>query len=224
MQKEQLIDAIIEKEWPMFHNVNGDEARVDCQEDDKTFGAMRRAQYSVWDADTLAGYLADISAAEAEGRNLAREKYIRMMEFSDADGYEHFKSELPAVSPEKAGLVGEIWALMLSQTERMNEKYPSLALAGRPLRADDDTNGTSIETYQTCELLTYSEKTLKSFLNNILELEAQGVEFVTEVQRNSVVCLGYSSLESAENEMAWKCLQALGAIGGCENCCSPDDI
>ena len=32
MEKTALIDAILEKEWPMFHNVNGED-RADCQND-----------------------------------------------------------------------------------------------------------------------------------------------------------------------------------------------
>ena len=52
MDKKELIKSIVAKEWPMFHNVNGDE-RVDCQEDPTTFENMRTAQFSVWDEASL---------------------------------------------------------------------------------------------------------------------------------------------------------------------------
>ena len=112
MDKQALIDAILEKEWPMFHNVNGEE-RTDCQNDFPVFQIMRRAQYKAWSAEALEAYLADITAAEAEGRNLAREKYIRMMESTDPRLYETFRGELPEVSEEKRALCEAIWAKML---------------------------------------------------------------------------------------------------------------
>ena len=146
MDKKALIDAILEKEWPMFHNVNGDE-RTDCQNDYPVFQIMRRAQYKAWSDDALEAYLADVTAAAAEGRNLAREKYIRMMESTDPKGYAHFCGELPPVSDEKRALADAIWAKMLAQTERMRGDYPILALGGRPLHASEERDGwASIET------------------------------------------------------------------------------
>ena len=72
MDKKALIDAILEKEWPMFHNVNGEE-RASCQNDYPVFEIMRKAQYEAWSAEALAAYLNDITAAAEAGRNLARE-------------------------------------------------------------------------------------------------------------------------------------------------------
>ena len=66
MDKKALIDAILEKEWPMFHNVNGED-RVDCQEDPTTFYNMRTAQFDVWNEDALESYNKDLTSA---GRTL----------------------------------------------------------------------------------------------------------------------------------------------------------
>ena len=120
MDKTARIDAILEKEWPMFHNVNGSE-RADCQNDFPVFQIMRRAQYKAWSDAALEAYLADITAAEAEGRNLAREKYIRMMESTDPRGYEHFSGELPPVSEEKRGIVAKIWDCLLYTSDAADE-------------------------------------------------------------------------------------------------------
>ena len=46
-------------------------------------------------------HLEDITRAGDEGRNLSREKYIRMMASTAPEGYEHFKGELPPDSGEK---------------------------------------------------------------------------------------------------------------------------
>ena len=120
MEKKELISAIVAKEWPMFHNVNGDD-RVDCQEDQKTFEAMRNAQFSVWDEASLESYSKDLDAAIAADRSLVKEKYIWMMENTDKRGFEAFKDLLPVVSEEKKALVADIWAIMLAQTEELRK-------------------------------------------------------------------------------------------------------
>ena len=220
MDKKALIDAILEKEWPMFHNVNGDE-RTDCQNDYPVFQIMRRAQYKAWSDEALEAYLADVTAAAAEGRNLAREKYIRMMESTDPEGYAHFCGELPAVSDEKRALCAQIWEKMLAQTERMRAEYPILALGGRPLHASEERDGwASIETYQKSELLTYSEPTLKALLANIEALEASGRDFVYMVQENTVLDQGFPTMAAAEKAMAEQLLKEMNIeIGGGGCCC-----
>ncbi len=225
MEKQALIDAVLEKEWPMFHNVNGD-TRAACQNDYPVFEIMRRAQYDAWSVPALEAYLADLTAAGAEGRNLAREKYIRMMERTDPRGFAAFCGELPPVSAEKRALVARIWEKMLAQTERMRQDYPVIALGGRPLRAADETDGwASVETYQTGELLTYSEATLRALLEEIERLEAEGRDFARIVQENTVLRQGYASMEEAERTCAAQLLRDMGAEitgGGCR-CCQPDD-
>ena len=52
MTKKELIDAIVELEWPMFHEVNGD-TRADCQENRPVFVNMRTAQFSEWSEEAL---------------------------------------------------------------------------------------------------------------------------------------------------------------------------
>ena len=220
MDKKALIDAILEKEWPMFHNVNGEE-RASCQNDYPVFEIMRRAQYEAWSADALTAYLNDITAAAAAGRNLAREKYIRMMESTDPRGYAAFCGELPAVSDEKRALCERIWAKMLVQTERMRQDYPVLALGGRPLHASEERDGwASIETYQKSELLTYSEPTLRALLANIEQLEAEGKDFVFMVQENTVLGQGFPTMAEAEKAMAAQILREMNIeIGGGGCCC-----
>ena len=148
MEKKQVIDAIIDREWEMFRVVNGEE-RVSCQNDRDGFRAMRGAQYDVWSQPACESYLADLTEAERQGRNLPREKYIRMMKDTEPAAYAVLSRDLPAVSEEKQALVDGIWEILLRQTERLREEYPLLALGGRPLHARDEGPGeTSVETYQ----------------------------------------------------------------------------
>ena len=215
MDKQALINDIIAREWQMFHNVNGED-RASCQEDDRTFDVMRRGQYEAWSEEAVRCYHADLCAAEAEGRNLAREKYIRMMESTDPKGYEAFRGELPPVSPEKAELVAQLWQKYLAQTLRMRERYPFLALGGRPTTSAEEDDWASVETYQTCEALTYSEETLRALLRHVDALEAQGIDLVFQIQKNSVEGMGFQSMDEAEAAMFNRLVQLGG--GGCGGC------
>ena len=200
MTKQELIDLITEKEWTMFHNVNGD-TRTDCQEDRRTFEIMRRGQYEAWDEATLNCYYGDVCAAEAEGRNLAREKYIRMMKSTDPAGYEAFKGELPELSPKKAALVAELWEKYLAQTLAMRKLYPFLCAGGRPTTTEEEEDWASVETYQTSESMTYSEATLEALLAHCKAMEAKGESLVMAIQLNSVKGLGFETLQEAEDAM-----------------------
>lgn len=215
MTREEMINDIIEKEWLMFHSVNGDD-RVDCQEDRAGFLAMRGAQYRNWDDATLKSYHGDVETAVAEGRNLAREKYIRMMRRADPAGYEKFRSELPESEESKEALVKEIWEHMLAQTQRFRDKYPGLGVMGRPLLSDaDDEIVTSVETYETGELMTYSLQTLERYLAHMLALEAEGIDLVHRIQESSILCLGYPSLSAAERAAYDQLFKSLGMTTGC---------
>ena len=225
MTKEELIKSIVAKEWPMFHNVNGED-RVDCQEDPGTFENMRTAQFSVWDEASLAGYDKDLDAAIAEGRSLVKEKYIWMMEHTDPQGFEAFKSLLPAISEKKKELVAAIWKIMLAQTEELRKQYPLLALGGRPLHASEEDQWASIETYQTSELNTYSEETLEKLLSHIKDMQAKGEDFVYKIQENSVTCLGYKDMREAEIAMMGQVMNDFGITvePDCPTCMIPDDV
>ena len=225
MDKKELIKSIVAKEWPMFHNVNGED-RVDCQEDPTTFENMRTAQFSVWDEASLESYSADLDKAIASGRSLVKEKYIWMMEHTDKEAFQAFKGELPEVSVEKDALVAEIWEIMLAQTEELRKQYPLLALGGRPLHAAEEDKWASIETYQTSELKTYSEETLKKLLAHIKDMQAKGEDFVYKIQENSVTCLGYKDMKEAEIAMMGQVMGDLGITvePDCPTCMIPDDV
>ena len=200
MEKEKIIESIVELEWPMFREVNGD-TRADCQENYPMFVNMRTSQFSAWNEEALSAYREDLLAAEGEGRNLLRDKYIHMMSSTDPAGYLHFLPELPPVSEEKKQLVEAIWQLMLPQTVELRRKYPNVGKLGRPLLSADERNGyASVETYEKGELLTYSEKTLRVLLAWIRAQAEAGVSVAAQIQTNGILSVGYASMEEAEED------------------------
>ena len=212
-----IIKDIIAIEWDMFHNVNG-ETRECCQEDKDTFVLMRNAQFSEWNEAACLSYLKDVQAAAAQGKSLVREKYIHMMKKTDPSGYDAFKNELPEISNEKSELTESIWQHMLVQTEKVREKYPLLALGGRPLHTYEEKEWPSVETYQKSELLTYSEDTLKLLLDHIENLEKDGINMVWKIQENSVLCLGYKTMDDAEIAMAGQIMEEFGMTAEMSDC------
>ena len=226
MDKKALIEEIVKKEWPMFHNVNGED-RVDCQEDPTTFYNMRTAQFEVWNEEALESYNRDLDAAIEAGRSLVKEKYIWMMEHTDPQGFEAFKGLLPEVSGKTNELVAEIWKIMLAQTEEMRKTYPLLALGGRPLHASEEKEWASIETYQTSELRTFSEETLEKLLAHIKAMQEKGEDFVYKIQENSVTCLGYKDMKEAEIAMMGQIMSDMGITveADCPSCMKKyDDV
>jgi len=202
MEKEKLIDTIIELEWPMFREVNGD-TRADCQENYPMFVNMRRSQFSAWNEEALASYREDLLTAERTQHNLLRDKYIHMMASTDPLLYETFRKELPPVSGEKLRLTEEIWSFMLPQTVELRRRYPNVGSMGRPLLKTDEKNGyASVETYEKGELLTYSETTLRALLEWIRSQQETGVSVAARIQENGILSLGYESMEEAEEDAA----------------------
>lgn len=202
MEKQELIGQILLIEWPMFRTVNRDR-HVSCQENKNTFTAMRTAQFSAWSLPALEAYWQDVREAQKAGRNLMREKYIRMMKSTAPEDYARLRDTLPSLSPQVIELTHAIWARLAQQTEAFRARYPALSRTGRPLHAEQERDGwASVETYETSELMTYSEETLHALLEHLLALEAQGISLAWRIQEQSILCLGFSSLEEAEQAAA----------------------
>ena len=196
-----IIDDIIEKEWNMFTNVNNEGGRASCQDDYRTFYIMRASQFEAWDTSSLLFYNNDLDAAVSEGRSLPTEKYAYMMASTAPEEYEKIKGVLPEVSDEKEKLISEIISLSLKETEEFFNKYPGFRNSGRPLYKEDDRLFTSIETYTSGELKTYSENTLASYLKHIKELESRGESVVFKIYENTARHYGYEDVASAERSL-----------------------
>jgi len=193
----ELIKTIIDAEWEMFHNVNGEE-RTSCQNNQKQFIMMRESQFKAWSEEACSSYLQDLKDAKAAGRSLLRDKYIWMMKSTAPEDFEELKSELPEVSEKKESLINELSEILLKQTEKMRREYPMLAVGARPLYASEEQDWPSVETYQKGELLTYSEKTVEALLKHVKELEAKGVDMALEIQKNITESYGYKDMSDAE--------------------------
>ena len=155
MEHKTLGDAVVTAEWEMFSNVQNVGGKASCQMDPKTFRIMRSSQMDNWDDELLGSYLEDLLNARLEGRNLVTEKYARMMESTFPEEYAQLADSLPPLDLEAMAQVDDIVAAHVSWKEDLDNRFPSLADRGRPLRSRDDRPGwVSMETYLRAELRT----------------------------------------------------------------------
>ncbi len=194
---KELINEIIALEWDFFGRVRNEGGRAPCQDDFRTFDIMRGSQYEAWDEETLESWHRDLAEAKDCGRNPLAEKYGYMTLIDEPEENGALAWLLPSVSEEKKKLARAIVERLAPQNSAFAERWPLLAARARPLRG---TGGecVSIETYQTGELMTYSENTLKLLSRRITELEAQGTRYAELVIENGLKRRGFRSIDDAE--------------------------
>lgn len=204
MDKEKLIEEIIALEWPMFSGVHNVGGKASCQMDPETFRIMRSSQYKAWSQPLLESWRLDLEDAKANGRNLASEKYARMMERTFPEEYANLVDRLPPVGEEEKRKIDEIVAIHLDWKETLDRQYPHLSEQGRPLRASEDIlYGTpSLETYMRSELKTYSPRTIDLYHAETLRRKAENRSEAEENLLNQVRQYGHEDLKSADEYFA----------------------
>lgn len=202
LTKQELITEIIAIEWDMFNHTQNQGGRASCQEDPHTFEIMRRSQAESWSRATLESYFQDLKEARVSGRNLIAEKYARMMEYTVPSEYAKIQHLLPALEPEVHDLVEQIIQYNLNWTKELAERYPYVAKNGRPLSSQQDTTFvTSLETYSRGELSTYSVKTLKHYLEDVLTYTANKINMAEIILAETAKRYGYQSLDEANEKI-----------------------
>ena len=205
-EKQTIIENILAKEWEMFRNVNGSGHKASCQLDSDKFKRMRAGQYMTWRKAHLESWLTDLRDALMLGRNLSAEKYIRMMEHTDLDGFAALAYGLPDIDAMTAGMINEIVAIHLRWREELDRNFPALMGRARKLhQADVSTPGeTAFETYLRAELDTCSPKTIAIYYADILASENEGGNEARENMLNQVREAGFESLENANASLVWQ--------------------
>ena len=199
MNKDELIDAIVQIEWPMFAGVNNEGGKAACQMDLATFRIMRISQYSAWGEELLESCLADLRAAQNQGRNLMTEKYARMMKTTFPDEYPAIEKSLPPLDPAAARQIEDIVACHVQWKTALDQKYPHLGDRSRPVRTQEDRAGLpSVETYTRAELQTCSPRTISLYHSATMKRAERGENEAEENLLNQVRQYGFASLEDAE--------------------------
>lgn len=203
MDKTTLVDAICEREWQMFSQVQNNGGPASCQQDAQGFKRMRTCQFAAWDVATLALYLEDLDRAGAEGRNLPMEKYAWMMESTHPGEFAAIRDSLPALSREQLDCIAAIVPQVVDWEAAVDEAFPHVRAGGRPLRKAQDTPYvTSFETYLEGELKTFSLATLQSYLAHLRQVQQNGGNMALEVAEHTAHAYGFVTLEAMEQYQA----------------------
>lgn len=199
---DRQIEDMIHLEWEMFSNVDNEGGKAECQNRPDTFWIMRKSQFLAWTSEIRESYLLDLKQAKKAERNLCAEKYGYMMESTFPEEYEEIKDLLPDVDKAKMEQIWRIVQINLEWEQEMDEKYKKLRANGRPLRKERDTQyETSVETYMTGELKTYSEKTIQLLYEYTVRCKENGRNLAYEILKNMVTEYGYDSVEAAEAQI-----------------------
>lgn len=185
MEKEKLIEQIINLEWHAFQHVQNEGGRAACQDNKITFYIMRKSQYLCWPKYLLESYMEDFLYASSKGRNLVAEKYARMEEITAPDRFENLKHLLPSQTDEQKKIIKAIAAKQSRWAAEFYSKNPEIARRSRSI--DTDSNGfTSSETYLIGELGTYSLSTLKLYNRWMEELQESEINPIRETVKNTI--------------------------------------
>ena len=195
MEKEKIIEKILEKEWKYFSNLNNIGGRADCQDNREDFIIMRKSQWETFNEETLISYLEDLNSKN----NPLFQKYAQMMKYNSPEEYEKIKDILEKASDEKTDLVNKIMFIYMEWEKEFFERYPIFSSMGRPLYSSEDDNiETSIETYLRGELLSYSEKTLKLYLNYVIDNKEKNINLAIKNMDNLARMQGFNDSDEVE--------------------------
>ncbi len=194
-------EALIKEEWENFHAVQNEGGKADCQNNPETFAVMRRAQFTAWGEELVESWHKDLLDAKAQGRNLLSEKYAWMMRQTAPYEFRLISKHLrfPSILAEE--MMEEIIETEVSWMEEYEKQYPFMASGNRPVRSKMDTTyETSFETYLRGELHTYSEHTLKLYLDMVRNLKREGKSLSLIIMDAMVKAYGYKDIEDAERQ------------------------
>jgi len=196
MEKQKIIEEILEKEWKYFSNLNNIGGRADCQDNREDFIIMRKSQWETFNEETLLSYLEDLNSKN----NPLFQKYAQMMKYNSPEEHEKIKDILEKASDEKTDLVNKIMFIYMEWEKEFFERYPIFSSMGRPLYSSEDDNiETSIETYLRGELLSYSEKTLKLYLNYIIDNKVKNINLAIKNMDNLARMQGFNDSDEVED-------------------------
>jgi len=173
--KIKLIKKIVEFEYQMFENVRTIQPSS-CQENPGAFKLMREMNHSVLSYKTLNSYFNDLKDAKSKERNFMSEKYARMGNL---------------IPPLKVNpLIQEIVSIESEWMNDLSKQYP-LSINHNP---------NYFSKYLSCELETYSDKSIELYLNDIQIAKKNGVSLAKDKFEYLAKKLGYSSLKELESK------------------------
>ena len=187
---------ILDIEWMMFTAVHGGNGRVFSEADRRSFAIMRLSMFSTWEKFTFDSYLNDLRVAADSSRNLFVEKYYHMIEKTDPESYLKARAFLPILDPTSCELIEAIVKIYAEWEEEVTKDYPVIARVALPMDNLIEGEDTSYAHYLSCELRTYSKKTLTMLYSSLVAFPDRNRYY--ESLDNLMKAHGFASLAEAE--------------------------
>ncbi len=210
---EDLIKKIVRLEYKMFREIHTDKQGEKCQERENTFILERKSYFKTWSNPTLLSYLNGLEDAIIEGRNLLREKYLKMDRSLNKDakeahlkrGYERSKTQCDIEGPPDSSnaldeehkiLIQKIVQIESKWQNELRERYPNIFKTKR-MRNE----GLNFEKYLKSELETYPPLTIEYYFQDVSNAEKEGRNLALEGYEYMFKELNYCSLEEANQKI-----------------------
>lgn len=171
--RARVLNQVIAMELEMFMAVRTSEPSA-CQEHPEAFRVMRWMTHSVLPEELLLSYLEDLEQAKRTSRNLMTEKYARM------------DDRIPKI--KESPLIKDILDIETKWAAGLAQKYPLTFKVG----------SAGFKNYLSCELETFSDRTLELYHKVVTEAEREDRNLVEERYSNLFKRLGYGSIEGRE--------------------------
>lgn len=191
---------IVDIEWMMFAGVHGGDERAFTDQDRLSFAIMRTSQFFSWEPFVAESYLNDLHTALRTNRNLFLEKYYFMIEKSDPEAFVKAQPFMTMPDETSLDLVSMITDQYREWENGIIEKYPTIAKVALPMDNITEGEDTSFAHYLSCELKTYSKKTLTMFYSSLVAFpEKNRYQASLEYLMRAY---GFSSLDEAEESLS----------------------
>lgn len=214
--KESLLKRIVKLELKMFREIHTDLQGEKCKERENAFILERKCVFLPLSNETLQSYLYCLEDAIVEGRNLLKEKYLKMDESLKAKdkeekqinlkvGYERGKTQCDLEGPpdnqssldeEHQILIQKIMEIETKWQNELREKYPNIFKDNKAR-----SKGLNFEKYLKCELETYSPLTIEYYYRDVSNAEKVGRNLSLEGYEYMFKELNYNSLEEVNKKI-----------------------
>jgi len=214
--EESLIKRIAKLEYKMFREIHTNTQGEKCKKNEKLFILERKSVFKPLSYNTLKSYLNGLEDAIVEGRNLLKEKYLRMDESSNIKDikqvdsnlkmeYERSKTQCDIEGPpnnsnsldeEHKILIQKIIEIETRWQNELIEKYPNIFKT-----KVNRSKGLNFEKYLKSELETYPPLTIEYYFKDVSNAEKEGKNLSLEGYKYMFKELNYSSLEEANQKI-----------------------
>jgi len=187
--KEEILKMIVNIEKTMFRNVHRNMPKDRCESLLKAFTIMRYNNFKPFSEKTLRLYLTHLEDVMPSGRNLMKDKYARMEDL------------IPPLNDNP--IIDNIVNIEKKWQEEVVRKYPNIFK--QSFNPFDETikekKKLTFEKYLRSELETYSDLTIESYYDDLINMQKEGKNLAYEIYNNIFKEIGFESLEDANNRL-----------------------